>query len=715
MECFECLRTFQNPVVLLRHLADHAMQKQTSSGWTALQKDDILQLSTPQQPLLQYNFSTAKETFSVENGTHSDTGSEDGSSSDSSDEVVNSPRILHATPSVTISCVYPGKKVVPKTTEKRPTSVSISATTKETGTDEEKNAGEDEPEQGNIDVDPLSLCSISMETEEEGNPVDPQWNGSASSKKGKKIWPCNYCGRTFAWSTVLKRHILTHTGQRPYQCKLCSHTFTRNFLLAKHVRIHHPGADPPPKTRERKIVGTKVLGSRGYNIVKVESLVTSSTSLVTEMSPSVSTSEVNGGEAERKRVEHPTIQTVAIGNQPPSVVEDKSPKVSVSLVTVPITKPSAQGPQSIVSVVTKKDGAVPSPPSVGGGDFNSRRKQFFCPHCPKVFGWCTDLKRHILIHTGERPFKCLACGIDYNRKFLLENHIRNKHPGRDPEEIIQIDIKKRRLSSKPSGVHPPGEGVRVGSSEESSPMDPLSMDGEEKESPTSSDEWGNPPKIMTEGTAMDFEGETSEEEEEDNPLPMTSSIPVSSAAGSQQREMEQNNEKVTLSSSPPAASDEMPQLVIDEQDVSTSNSASRQRLPRQVVALAICLQLAYANPELTRGDVDAVAETRDLQSSGTFYKGIGYGGGYGGGYRPFYGGFGGGYGGFGGGYGGWRPIYGGLGYGRGFGYGGGFGFGPSYSYFSLENFLLIHIIIVIGVPSHSGRDQEFHFPPPYTK
>ncbi|XP_071454435.1 zinc finger protein 233-like [Hetaerina americana] len=36
----------------------------------------------------------------------------------------------------------------------------------------------------------------------------------------------------------LKRHILTHTEERPHRCEICSRTFTRNSYLKRHLLTH---------------------------------------------------------------------------------------------------------------------------------------------------------------------------------------------------------------------------------------------------------------------------------------------------------------------------------------------------------------------------------------------------------------------------------------------------------------------------------------------
>ncbi|KAG8229797.1 hypothetical protein J437_LFUL005878 [Ladona fulva] len=75
-------------------------------------------------------------------------------------------------------------------------------------------------------------------------------NGAVKPVTSRKKYPCNYCSKQFGWSTDLKRHILTHTGERPFKCDLCSATFTRNFLLQKHIGKVHTGRIPSTKSTQ---------------------------------------------------------------------------------------------------------------------------------------------------------------------------------------------------------------------------------------------------------------------------------------------------------------------------------------------------------------------------------------------------------------------------------------------------------------------------------
>ncbi|GBC01837.1 hypothetical protein RclHR1_04350013 [Rhizophagus clarus] len=60
--------------------------------------------------------------------------------------------------------------------------------------------------------------------------------------------PLPTCGRLFKRLEHLKRHVRTHTMERPYSCQVCGKRFSRSDNLAQHRKTHERGMSnsPPP-------------------------------------------------------------------------------------------------------------------------------------------------------------------------------------------------------------------------------------------------------------------------------------------------------------------------------------------------------------------------------------------------------------------------------------------------------------------------------------
>lgn len=71
----------------------------------------------------------------------------------------------------------------------------------------------------------------SSEPKEEGQKKEQK-----SKKPGKYI--CQYCARACAKPSVLKKHIRSHTGERPYPCEPCGFSFKTKSNLYKHRKSH---------------------------------------------------------------------------------------------------------------------------------------------------------------------------------------------------------------------------------------------------------------------------------------------------------------------------------------------------------------------------------------------------------------------------------------------------------------------------------------------
>ncbi|KXJ09713.1 zinc finger and BTB domain-containing protein 17 [Exaiptasia diaphana] len=87
---------------------------------------------------------------------------------------------------------------------------------------------------------------------------------------------CDQCSKDFASPYNLKRHLLTHTDEKPFQCEVCARQFKEKSSLSKHMKRKHTGVDQGSQTEET--------GETEFNSVDViaESAAASGVAMETE-------------------------------------------------------------------------------------------------------------------------------------------------------------------------------------------------------------------------------------------------------------------------------------------------------------------------------------------------------------------------------------------------------------------------------------------------
>ncbi|KAH7970806.1 hypothetical protein HPB49_015759 [Dermacentor silvarum] len=258
--------------------------------------------------------------------------------------------------------------------------------------------------------------------------------------RGVDFFHCPECGKTMLHRKSLLRHLKWHKMEKPYQCHLCPATFIYDYKRDEHVLTHSNEKLHRCHLCPKSFVWKSSLNVHMHRIHgEAKTAVTSDTTRVETVSPSSPPATLPPTWMEKDRLSQQsccqgsslvTSLTSSTGTSGDSAIMDRDPGTCEGTTEAPL-----KNPRKTAGSCHKCD--------VCGRCFankesakkhlvvHTNEKPFACPISNRKFAQKFELLKHDRIHMGERPYACPVCSQKFTLKWNLLQH-RRIHSGEKP-------------------------------------------------------------------------------------------------------------------------------------------------------------------------------------------------------------------------------------------------------------------------------------------
>lgn len=261
---------------------------------------------------------------------------------------------------------------------------------------------------------------------------------------------CHLCGKEFRCKSQLAVHFQTHTGERPHLCDICGRKFARQYQLKRHkILVHANGASGEENLPPDTPFSCHVCGKR----LKSEVLLAAHARIHSADKPhrcSICLRSFQRATCLKQhhvRV-HLRVRTVDATHAVQRRKTSVAPKLFPCLICGKVFKfrsllashaliHSELRPYScdFCSRSFRRLSHLKRHREVVHANGERSPQSFICHICGKDKKCRSQLARHVIIHTGERPYACDLCPARFNRSGNLKQHRKRMHSlGVEPEE-----------------------------------------------------------------------------------------------------------------------------------------------------------------------------------------------------------------------------------------------------------------------------------------